>query len=88
MYWNPHSSYSIESLLDKHDTNLETILSIDNILLQVKNGDKRLISLYKIEIESLLLILSFSFSLSQPDHLMKLFSFSVATNLPEDKAIK
>ena len=49
MYWNPHSSYSIESLLDKHDTNLETILSIDNILLQVKNGDKRLISLYKIE---------------------------------------
>jgi hypothetical protein len=45
MYWNPHSSYSIESLLDKHDTNLETILSIDNILLQVKNGDKRLISL-------------------------------------------
>ena len=32
-------------LLDKHDTKLETLLSIDNILLQVKNGDKKLISL-------------------------------------------
>ena len=30
----------------------------------------------------------FYFSLSQPDHLMKLFSYAVATNLPEDKAIK
>lgn len=45
MYWNTHNNYSIESLLDKHETNLETLLSVDNILLQVKNGDKRLISL-------------------------------------------
>ena len=44
MYWNPNSHSSIESLLDKHDTKLETLLSIDNILLQVKNGDKKLIS--------------------------------------------
>ena len=45
MYWNPNSQSSVDSLLDKHDTNLETFLSIDNIILQVKNGDKRLISL-------------------------------------------
>ena len=45
MYWNPHNHSSMESLLDKHDTKLETLLSIDNIILQVKNGDKKLISL-------------------------------------------
>lgn len=45
MYWNPHSHSSIESLLEKHDLKLETLLSIDNIILQIKNGDRKLISL-------------------------------------------
>lgn len=57
MYWNPHNNYSMESLLDRHETNLETLLSIDNILLQVKNGDKRLISLYTNNRRNLILIL-------------------------------
>lgn len=45
MYRNPHSHSSIESLLEKHDTKLETLLSIDNIILQIKNGERKLISL-------------------------------------------
>ena len=49
MYWNPYNSNSIENLLDRDETTLETLLGIDNVICQVRSGDARLITLYRKE---------------------------------------
>lgn len=44
MYWHTYTAGSVEGLLDRHETTLETLMAIDNIIPQVRNGDSKLMA--------------------------------------------